>query len=135
MVLIFDGYDSQIIAYIMPHLMKEWNLTPVTAGSIASYGFLGLMIGAAGFGMIADKIGRKGGLLICLAIFTIFSGAAYWAPNFKIFCILRFLAGLGMGGAMPLAITLVSEFAPARIRAKAVTAMFGGFTFGWAVAG
>ncbi|MFH0730288.1 MAG: MFS transporter [Pseudomonadota bacterium] len=135
LTLIFDGYDSQIIAYLMPQLMKEWNLTPVTAGSIASYGFLGLMIGAAGFGMIADKIGRKTGLLICLAIFSIFSGIAYWAPNFQVFCILRFLAGLGMGGAMPLTITLVSEFAPARIRAKAVTAMFGGFTFGWAVAG
>lgn len=134
LTLIFDGYDSQVLAYVMPQLMKEWHLTPVAAGSIAAYGFGGLMVGAAGFGMLADRIGRKRALLIALAIFSIFSGAAYRATTFQIFCVLRFLAGLGMGGAMPLTITLVSEFAPARIRGKAVTAMFGGFTLGWALA-
>lgn len=135
LTLIFDGYDSQIIAYVMPKVLKEWNLTPVVAGSLASYGFLGLMVGAAGFGMLSDRIGRKKTLMVCIAIFSIFSGLTFFAPNFKTFVTLRFLAGLGMGGAMPIAITLVSEFAPAKIRAKAVTAMFGGFTLGWAVAG
>jgi MFS transporter, AAHS family, benzoate transport protein len=134
-VLIFDGYDSQIIAYIMPQVIKEWELTPVVAGSIASYGFAGLMAGAAGFGMLADKIGRKGGLMLALSWFCCFSGAAAFATNFKIFCILRFLAGIGMGGAMPIVIALTSEFSPARIRAKCVTAMFAGFTIGWALAG
>lgn len=135
LTLIFDGYDSQVIAYIMPNLLKEWNLSPVVAGSLASYGFMGLMLGAAGFGMLSDRIGRKKTLMMCIAIFSIFSGAAYFAPTFKVFIVLRFLAGLGMGGAMPIAITLVSEFAPSKIRAKAVTAIFGGFTLGWAVAG
>ncbi|MGA3174208.1 MAG: MFS transporter [Syntrophorhabdales bacterium] len=134
MTLIFDGYDSQIIAYVMPQMLKEWHLSPVKAGSIASYGFVGLMIGAAGFGMIADRVGRKATLMLALLAFSTFSGAAFWAPDFGTFCVLRFLAGLGMGGAMPLTITLVSEYSPARIRGKAVTAMFGGFTFGWAVA-
>lgn len=133
-ILVFDGFDAQIIAYVMPQLAKEWHLTPVVAGSMASYGFFGLMIGAAGFGTFADRIGRKKGLMIALVIFSVFSGAAYWAPNFRMFCFLRFLAGMGMGGAMPLTITLVTEFAPARIRAKAVSAMFAGFTLGWAVA-
>lgn len=135
LTLIFDGYDSQVIAYIMPKVLGEWNLTPVVAGSLASYGFLGLMIGAAGFGMISDRIGRKKTLMVCIAFFSIFSGLTFLAPNFQVFVALRFLAGLGMGGAMPICITLVSEFAPAKIRAKAVTAMFGGFTLGWAVAG
>lgn len=135
LTLIFDGYDSQVVAYIMPKVLKEWNLTPVAAGSLASYGFMGLMVGAAAFGMLSDRIGRKKTLMMCIAVFSIFSGAAFFAPNFKVFVALRFLAGLGMGGAMPIAITLVSEFAPAKIRAKAVTAMFGGFTLGWAVAG
>ncbi|GAB6171121.1 MFS transporter [Paradesulfitobacterium aromaticivorans] len=133
--LIFDGYDSQIIAYIMPKVLGEWHLSPVVAGSLASYGFLGLMIGAAGFGMISDRIGRKKSLMLSIGIFSLFSGLTFFAPNFKAFVTLRFLAGLGMGGAMPIAITLVSEFAPAKIRAKAVTGMFGGFTLGWAVAG
>lgn len=133
--LIFDGYDSQIIAYIMPHLVKEWNLNPIVAGSVASYGFFGLMVGASGFGMISDRIGRKKSLMLAVAIFSTFSGISYFAPDFKTFVTLRFLAGIGMGGAMPIAITLISEFAPAKIRAKAVTTMFGGFTLGWAVAG
>lgn len=133
--LIFDGYDAQVIAYIMPHLIKEWHLTPIIAGSMASYGFLGLMVGAAGFGMISDRLGRKKSLMLAVAIFSTFCGVSYFAPDFKTFVILRFLAGIGMGGAMPIAITLISEFSPAKIRAKAVTAMFGGFTLGWALAG
>ncbi|WP_279384524.1 MFS transporter [Geotalea toluenoxydans] len=114
LILIFDGFDAQIIAYVMPQLVKEWHLTPVAAGSMASYGFIGLMIGAAGFGTFADRLGRKKGLMIALVVFSVFSGAAYWAPNFQVFCLLRFLAGIGMGGAMPLTITLVTEFAPAK---------------------
>lgn len=134
LTLVFDGFDSQVVAYIMPQVLKEWNLTPIEAGSLASYGFLGLMVGAAGFGALSDRIGRKKALIMALLVFSVFSGCAYFAPDFKVFVTLRFFAGLGMGGAMPIAITLVSEFAPARIRGKAVTAMFGGFTLGWAVA-
>lgn len=133
--LIFDGYDSQIISYVMPHLIREWNLTPVEAGSIASYGLLGLMIGTAGLGMLADRIGRKLPLIIGLFFFSFFSGAAYWAPDFRTFCILRFFAGLGIGGALTLTITLASEFAPARMRARMVTTMFTGFMLGPALAG
>lgn len=133
-ILVFDGFDSQIMAYIMPQLIKEWNLTPVVAGSMASYGFVGLMIGTAVFGMISDKIGRKKAIMIAIADFTIFSGAAYFAPNFNVFVTLRLFAGLGMGGAMPITIALVSEYAPAKIRGKAVTGMFSGFTMGWIVA-
>ena len=59
LTLVFDGYDSQILAYVMPHVIKEWHLTPVAAGSIVSYGLVGLMIGTAGLGMLADRIGRK----------------------------------------------------------------------------
>ena len=134
LVLIFDGYDSQIIAYAMPQIMKEWGLSPIRLGSIASYGFVGLMIGAAGFGVIADYVGRKKSLMTAMVIFSIFSGAAYFAPNFGVFCTLRLLAGLGLGAALPLAITITSEFAPAKLRARVVTGMFAGFTLGWALA-
>jgi AAHS family benzoate transporter-like MFS transporter len=51
LTLLFDGYDSQILAYVMPNVIKEWHLTPVAAGSIVSYGLVGLMIGTAGLGM------------------------------------------------------------------------------------
>lgn len=133
-VLVFDGYDSQILSYVMPQAIKEWNLTPVVAGSMASYGFIGLIIGTTLFGLLADSMGRKKALMFAIADFSIFSGAAYFAPSFEVFCGMRLLAGIGMGGAMPITIALVSEYAPARIRGKAVTAMFSGFTSGWIVA-
>ena len=134
LTLIFDGYDRDLIAYVMPQIMRAWHLNPVQLGSIASYNFIGLMIGHAGFGMMADRLGRKKSLMLALAIFTIFTGTCYFPSSFSTFCILRFLGGLGMGGAMPLTVALVSEYSPSRIRGKTVAGMFSGFTFGRVIA-
>jgi MFS transporter, AAHS family, benzoate transport protein len=134
LTLVMNGYNSQIIAYVLPHVLREWHLSPVEAGMAASYGFLGLTFGAAGFGMVADRVGRKRTLLAAVTSLSVFSGAAAFAPNFVLFCILRLLAGLGIGGVMVLTITIVSEFSPMRVRAQALTAAFAGFTFGWAFA-
>ncbi len=135
LITIFAGYSSQIIAYILPLALKEWHLTPLEAGTMISYGFLGLMIGAAGLGMVSDRLGRKNAILLIVAVFSVFNGAAYFAPDFKVFCVLRFLSGLGIGGAIPLTVTLLGEFAPSRIRARFLTVVGGGFTVGWVVAG
>jgi len=135
LTLIFDGYDSQIIAYVMPNIIKEWHLTPLQAGSIASYGLVGLMIGTSGLGMLADRIGRKIPLLLGLFLFSFFGGALYWTHDFKLFCILRFCSGLGIGGVLTLTITVATEFAPAKIRASLVAIMFAGFMVGAALAG
>ncbi|MBP1610453.1 MAG: rane protein, major facilitator superfamily [Acidobacteria bacterium] len=135
LTLFFDGYDSQILSYILPEVIKEWDLSPVEAGSLASYGLLGLMIGTAGIGMLADMIGRKIPLMIGLVLFSFFCGALYWAPDFKTFCILRFISGLGIGGVLTLIITMATEFAPAVIRARMVAAMMAGFMIGPSIAG
>lgn len=135
LITIFAGYSSQIIAYILPPALKEWHLTPIEAGTMISYGFLGLMIGAAGLGIVSDRLGRKNTILLIVSVFSVFNGLAYFAPSFKVFCVLRFLAGLGIGGAIPLCVTLAGEFAPSRIRARLLTIVGGGFTVGWVVAG
>jgi benzoate transport len=135
LTLIFDGYDAQILSYVMPNIIKEWHLTPVAAGSIVSYGLIGLMIGTAGLGMLADRIGRKIPLMLGLVMFSLFNGGLFWVHSIKTFCILRFLGGIGMGGALTLNITLASEFAPARVRARMVATMFTGFMIGPAIAG
>jgi benzoate transport len=135
LVCIFAGYNSQIIAYIVPSALREWQLTPLKAGTMISYGFLGLMVGAAGFGLVSDRIGRKKSIMMVVGVFSVFNSAAYFAPNFEVFCLLRFLAGIGIGGAVPLTITLLSEFAPAGVRARILTAAGGSFTIGWALAG
>jgi AAHS family benzoate transporter-like MFS transporter len=134
LTLILLGYNSQIVAYIIPLVLKEWRLTSVEAGAIASYTFLGLLIGAAGFGMISDRLGRKRTLMVTLSLCTVFSGGAYFAPNFLSLCVLRFLAGLGIGGSIPLVITLITEYAPPRIRARVLSLVFAGFPLGWALA-
>jgi AAHS family benzoate transporter-like MFS transporter len=135
LTLVFDGYDGSILPFVIPHIIKEWDLTPVTAGSIVSYGLIGLMVGTAGLGMLGDRIGRKIPLMLGLVIFSAFSGGLYWVHDFKTFCLLRFLAGIGMGGALTLNITLTSEFAPARTRGRMVAAMATGFMVGPLVAG
>jgi AAHS family benzoate transporter-like MFS transporter len=133
LIICFDGYTYAVLSYAIPQIMKEWRLTPVEAGSIVSYTFCGLMIGAAGFGMLGDIIGRKLPLMIGLFLFSAFTGLGYWAPNFATLCVLRFLAGLGMGGASPLTAALISEFVPAKVRAKAVTVVFMGLGAGGAL--
>ncbi len=129
------GIISQTVAYILPLVLKEWHLTPVQGGSIASYTFVGLMLGAAGFGILSDRIGRKKTLILAVAISGIFNGIAYFAPDYTVFCVLRFLSGLGLGGIPPLSVTLLSELVPTRMRAKAVTTATCGFPFGWALSG
>ena len=129
------GIISQTVAYILPLVLKEWSLTPVEGGSIASYTFIGFMVGAAGFGILSDRIGRKKTLTLAVAISGIFNGFAYFAPDYPVFCVLRFLSGLGLGGIPPVNVTLMSELMPTRMRAKAVVTATGGFPFGWALSG
>jgi MFS transporter, AAHS family, benzoate transport protein len=134
LILTAAGFSLQILAYAMPLISKEWALTPVRAGAMISYGFLGLMVGAIGFGIMADRIGRKKALLAAICGFSFLSGAASLAPNYASFCVLRFLTGVGVGGAFPLTVALLAEFSPAKTRARLVAAAVSGFTFGWAVA-
>ena len=135
LIFIAAGYNSQVIAYVVPLALKEWHLTPLAAGTMISASHFGLMLGAIGFGMASDRLGRRKTIMLAVASLSVFSSAAYFAPNYEIFCLLRLLAGLGIGGAVPLSSTIVSEFAPAAIRARLLTAAAGGFTLGWAVAG
>jgi AAHS family benzoate transporter-like MFS transporter len=133
-VELFSGYNSQIIAYTLPQIMRDWRLNPVLGGTLSSYTFMGFMVGTAVLGAVADRIGRKRALMLAVTVFALFGGLAGLARGFFWFAILRFLAGIGMGGALPIAIALVSEYAPARARGKAVTIMACGFNLGWAVA-
>lgn len=135
LVFISAGFNSQVVAYIIPLALREWDLSPVAAGTMISASHMGVMFGAIGFGMISDRLGRKKTIILALIFLSMFGSSTYFAPNYEIFCLLRFLAGLGIGGAVPLSVTMLSEFSPAAIRGRVLTASGGGFTFGWAVAG
>lgn len=77
------GYNSQIIAYIVPLALEEWQLTPLEAGTMIPYGFLGLMFGAAGFGMVADRLGRKKTTMLVVLVLCVFNAAAAFAPSLQ----------------------------------------------------
>jgi len=130
MIIIFDGYDLIIYGVALPLLMEEWALTSVQAGMLASAALTGMMFGAMLFGMLADKIGRKNVILICVTLFSGFTFLGSFASGPVEFGLLRFVAGLGIGGVMPNLVALTSEYAPKKMRATLVAVMFSGYAVG-----
>nr|WP_174506632.1 MFS transporter [Acinetobacter sp. Marseille-Q1620] len=129
-VVLFDGYDLAINGVALPLLMKEWGMSAVQAGMLASTALAGMMFGAMLFGMLADKIGRKKVILICVTLFSGFTFLGGFATNPTEFGALRFIAGLGIGGVLPNLVALTSEYAPQKLRSTLVTAMFSGYAMG-----
>jgi MFS transporter, AAHS family, benzoate transport protein len=132
--VIFDGYDLQALAYSLPQIVAAWHVPPVAAGLLASYTFIGLFIGAVGLGTLGDRWGRKRMLVVGVVIFALFMGTAGFAHNYTELAVLRFIASIGMGGALPGSITMLSEYVPVRRRGRMVAVAAGCFTFGFVVA-
>ena len=130
MIIIFDGYDLVIYGVVLPILMQEWALSTVQAGLLASTALFGMMFGAMSFGTLSDKLGRKKTIIICITIFSGFTFLGAFATTPTEFGILRFLAGLGIGGVMPNVVALMTEYAPKRIRSTLVAIMFSGYAIG-----
>ncbi|MER5185462.1 MFS transporter [Streptomyces sp. NPDC002896] len=132
--VIFDGFDMQALAFTLPKLTEEWQISSVEAGMLASYTFVGLFAGAILLGAAGDRWGRKRMLALGIVIFAVFSGTAGFAQSYEQFAALRVCAALGMGGVLPTAITMVTDYSPAARRGR-ITALCGGcFTFGFVVA-
>lgn len=130
LIIIFDGYDLVIYGVALPLLMQEWSLSAVQAGLLASTALFGMMFGAMSFGTLSDKLGRKKTIMICVGLFSGFTFLGAFASNPIEFGILRFLAGLGIGGVMPNVVALMTEYAPKRIRSTLVALMFSGYAIG-----
>lgn len=135
LVVAADGFDVASVGYVAPLLRKAWSLSPAQLGPIFGAGLFGLTVGSFLFGPLADRIGRKRVIAISLVLFGVGSLACAYASSPMWLIVLRFATGAGLGGAMPNAITLSSEFSPARSRALMVTLMFCGFTLGLAFGG
>jgi AAHS family 4-hydroxybenzoate transporter-like MFS transporter len=130
-VLFFDGFDTQAIGYVAPDLTRDWKLARGTLGPVFSAGLLGLMIGALVFGPVADRIGRKKIIVLATSAFGVGTLVTMFAQDIYWLIALRFLTGLGLGGAMPNAVALTAEFSPVRRRATLVIASVLLPMFGW----
>jgi MFS transporter, AAHS family, 4-hydroxybenzoate transporter len=134
-VLFIDGFDTQAIGYVAPAVAQDWKLARGALGPVFGAGLFGLMIGALVFGPIADRIGRRRIIILCTAAFGLGTLATIFASDVPGLMTIRFLTGLGLGGAMPNAVALTSEFSPHRRRATMVMTMFCGFVVGAATGG
>ncbi len=130
----FDAMDVGMLSFIIVALQKDWGLTPQQMGWIGSVNSLGMAVGALMFGMMADRIGRKKVFMITLLLFSVASGVSAFSTTLAVFLILRFFVGMGLGGELPVATTLVSELVPAESRGRTVVLLESFWAVGWLLA-
>lgn len=130
---LFDAMDVGMLSFIIAALQKEWDLTSQQMGWIGSINSIGMAVGAFAFGLMADRIGRKNVFIITLLLFSIGSGVSAFATTLTMFLILRFLIGMGLGGELPVASTLVSEIVPAEKRGRVVVLLESFWAGGWLI--
>src|SRR6478672_6391562 len=130
LIIIFDGYDLAVAGIAVPSIMKDMGVTAQNAGFMVSSALFGMMFGAIFLGTIADKIGRRKAIAICIALFSVFTAAAGFTHDPYTFSAMRFLAGLGIGGVMPNVVAQMTEYSPRKIRSTMVTLMFSGYAVG-----
>ncbi len=130
LIIIFDGYDLAVAGIALPSIMKQMGVEPTKAGFMVSSALFGMMFGAIFLGTIADKIGRRRAIAICIGLFSVFTALAGMTSDPIMFSATRFLAGLGIGGVMPNVVAQMTEYSPRRIRSTMVTLMFSGYSVG-----
>jgi len=121
LTIVFDGIDNQLLGVAVPAMMRDWNLTRGAFAPVLAAGMIGMMVGGAIAGLVGDRLGRRFALIGSVLVFGVLTGVAAIVDNLWVLATLRFLAGLGLGGAMPNAAALASEFVPKRQRPLAVT--------------
>lgn len=129
-----DAMDVGLISFVMAALAVQWGLGDTTLSWIAAIGFVGMAIGASVGGLLADRVGRRQVFALTLLVYGLATGAAALSWSVGALLVFRFLIGLGLGAELPVASTLVSEFAPARIRGRVVVVLESFWAVGWILA-
>src|SRR5467141_1678240 len=133
-VVVMDGFDVQAIGFVAPALTQDWHIDPTALGPIFGAGLLGMLFGSMLLSILADRIGRRPVLVGSTTFFSLCMLGTAAAVSVQQLVVLRFLAGLGIGGVMANAVALASEYSPQRQRASLLMWISCGFT-GGAIAG
>jgi AAHS family 4-hydroxybenzoate transporter-like MFS transporter len=121
LLIVLDGADNQLLANAVPAMMQEWSLPRAAFANASAAAPLGMILGGLAGGVLGDRIGRTTTLLASVAVFAVFTALVAAVPGVTLLIVVRFLAGLGLGGAMPNAAALTAELVPARQRPIAIT--------------
>jgi AAHS family 4-hydroxybenzoate transporter-like MFS transporter len=135
LAIIFDGADNQLLGTAIPAIMRDWQLARAAFAPVLALGMGGMMIGGAIAGLLGDRIGRKSALIASVFLFGLATAGLATVSGMNSLMIVRFIAGLGLGGAVPNAAALSAEFVPQRHRALAVTLTIVCVPLGGTVAG
>src|SRR6201993_3246723 len=135
LIALIDGYDIGAIAFAAPSLIREWHVAPKDLALVLSASNIGVLFGSQIFGWIGDRFGRKTALILCNLLFGIFTFIAAYATNLTELSVLRFLAGLGIGGVIPNLVAINAESAPRNLRATLAIIAVGLVPLGGALAG
>jgi AAHS family 4-hydroxybenzoate transporter-like MFS transporter len=135
LVTFVEGIDLTLIPLLAPQIADSWSLQSTELGTIFFFAGLGLIFGGLGVGWLADRIGRRGAVLVAMLLMTTATLATAWVTTKPELLVCRFLAGIAFGGVVPAAVALVSEFLPQRIRPSIVALVILGQAVGALVAG
>jgi AAHS family 4-hydroxybenzoate transporter-like MFS transporter len=133
--MFIDGYDMQVVGYAAPAIIKAWHSDKAAFGTVFGAGLVGFMLGATLLGNLGDRFGRKIMIVTGALLFGAFTLACAFAQDLTSLLVLRAIAGIGLGGSIPNAIALMTEYAPSRVRATRVGIMFIGYSIGSALGG
>ncbi len=129
-----DAMDVGLISFVMAALAVQWDLSATTLSFIGSIGFVGMALGASLGGLIADRVGRRNVFALSLLVYGIATGASALVTSVGALIVLRFVVGLGLGAELPVASTLVSEYAPKKMRGRLVVFLEAFWALGWIMA-
>ena len=130
----FDAMDVGLLSFILAALKADWGLSAGQMGWLGAINSIGMAAGAIGFGVLADRIGRKQVFVLTLLLFAIASGLSAFATTLTVLFVLRFFIGMGLGGELPVASTYVSERVPAHERGRIVVLLESFWAVGWILA-
>ena len=131
---LFDAADVALLSFIMPLIKKEWFLNDNQIGLVSSITTVGMMIGALLFGYLADKFGKKNIIIITLLLFSVSNLVLALTTNVEQFMFVRFITGIGLGGELPVATTIIADSFSGHKRSKMLILVDSFWAIGWILA-